>query len=474
MKITFLLPSVGKIKGMKYVKSWQMQPLSIATLAGLTPDEHEIEFIDDRFDKILYDKDTDLVAMSVETYTAQRAYTISREFRNRNIPVVMGGIHAVLASDEVMRHSDSVVIGDAESVWGKVLEDIENNNTQKTYISKERNGRLPHVKARRDLYEGKPYIGLDMVETGRGCVFTCDFCAIAGSFEGSYRSKSIDDIISDVSSIKGKNLYFVDDNFVSKFGRTKELCRQLIPLEKRWFSHGSINMANDSELLNLLEKSGCANILIGFETLNPKILEAMGKSWNTSKRDYNESISKLRDHGITVYGTFVFGYDEDTQDDFKRTLDFAIEQKLALAAFNHLVPFPGTPLYSRLKKEGRLFEDEWWLREGYKFGEVVFQPKNMSAETLAEKCFECRNQFYNYSSTFKRMFDLKANFKSPYQGIVYLAANLISKKGITQRQYWPIGQGDEESYNQIIDSERSTSDKQKDGLSKFDLSEIKS
>lgn len=440
MKLTLIQPSIGKIKGEKYVKSWQMQPLSIAVLGGMTPKDIELEFFDDRFDEIPYDKETDLVAMPVETYTAQRAYKIAREFRERNVPVVMGGIHTALVPEEVIANADATVVGDAEGIWSNVINDAKLGNLQKVYRPERmKKGTLTHTIPRRELFEGKPYLSLGMVETGRGCPFTCDFCAIAGSFEGSYRSKSIDDIVTDIEAIGAKNLYFVDDNFVSNFRRTKDLCSALAPLNKKWFSHGSINMTNDSELLTALEKSGCANILIGFESLNPKNLEAMGKSWNIAKRGYTESIKKLRDHGITVYSTFVFGYDHDTVDDFQRTLDFAIEQKFALAAFNHLVPFPGTPLYQRLKSEGRLFEDKWWLKEGYKFGEVAFQPKNMSAETLAEKCFELRTQFYSYGSTFKRMLDLQANCRTPYQGLVYLIANLVSKRGIAQRQYWPIG-----------------------------------
>lgn len=440
MKVTLIQPSIGKIIGEPYVKSWQMKPLAIATLAGMTPGNIDIEFFDDRFDDLPFNEQTDIVAMPIETYTAQRAYKISAEFRRRNIPVIMGGIHASLDTNEVMSNSDSTLVGGAEETWIEMLKDVGSGNLKKLYSAKKMGRELQHIKPKRDIFEGKPYLGLEMVETGRGCPFTCDFCAIAGSFEGSYSSKSIEDIVSDIGEIEGKNIYFVDDNFVSRFGRTKDLCDALAPLNKKWFSHGSINMADNTELLEGLNKSGCANILIGFESLNPDNLKAMGKSWNVAKRDYSEAVQKLRDNGISIYATFVFGYDHDTEDDFKRTLDFAIEQKFALAAFNHLVPFPSTPLYHRLKGEDRLFEDKWWLKSGYKFGEVAFQPANMSSETLAERCFECREDFYSYSSTFKRSFDFKANLKSPYQAAMYFVANLVSKKGIAQRQYWPIGE----------------------------------
>jgi radical SAM superfamily enzyme YgiQ (UPF0313 family) len=439
MKITMIQPSMGLITGEKYVKSWQMQPLSLAVLAGMTPDDVEVEFVDDRFNEIPYDSDSDLVAITTETYTAQRGYVIADEFRSRGKPVVIGGIQTSLIPGEAAQHSDSVAIGDSEFIWPQIVKDAKTGTLQKVYRAQPRKGELPHIDPRRDLFDKKKYIGLEMVETGRGCPFTCDFCSIAGSYEGSFRTKSIDDIVSDIETLKGNTLYFVDDNFVSKLSRTKELCEALVPMKKKWFSHGSIHMANDPELLKLMEKSGCANILIGFESLNPKNLEAMGKSWGVAKRDYTESIKKLRDHGVTIYGTFVFGYDHDTVDDFDRTLEFAIDQKFALGAFNHLVPFPGTPLYDRLKSQGRLLDESWWLNPKYRFGEVAFQPANMSPETLAEKCYDCREQFYSYGSTFKRMFDFKANCRDPLQSIIYLAANLTSKKGIAQRQGWPVG-----------------------------------
>lgn len=441
MKIKLIQPSVGKIKDEKYVRTWQMEPLGIATIAGLTPDDHDIDFVDDRFDEINYDDGADLVGITVETYTAQRAYKIAEGFRERGIPVVMGGIHASLATDEVKDNCDAIVVGGAEFTWAKVLEDAEKGKLESFYREPRpgKGDELLAVSPRREIFDGKPYLPLKMIETGRGCPFVCDFCAIAGSYEQSYVSKSIDDIVQAVDEVDGRFVYFSDDNFVSRFGRTKDLCDALAPLGKSWFSHGSINMADDTELLRKLEKSGCMNILIGFESLNPETLKDMGKSWNIQKRGYSEALGKLRDHGITVYGTFVFGYDNDTIDDFERTLEFAIEQKLALAAFNHLVPFPKTPLYERFKKDGRLKEDKWWLREGYRFGQVAFEPKNMTAEELTEGCYDLRKKFYSVTSTAKRMWEFSANSKTFTQAVVGTYSNLASNFGVQQRQAWPIG-----------------------------------
>jgi radical SAM superfamily enzyme YgiQ (UPF0313 family) len=440
MKITLIQPTIGKVKNESYVRSWSMYPLNLAVLAGLTPESYSVDFIDDRLGDIDYDASRDLVAISTETYTAKRAYSIADEFRKRNVPVVLGGIHPTLMPQEAKQHADALVIGDSEQVWPVLLEDVRRKQLRKEYNGNIEGKVLAHVSPRRDIFQGRKYLPVDLVETGRGCNFSCDFCAVTATYGGTYRTKQIEAIVQDVESLEGRNIYFVDDNFISDSRRTKELCRALTPLKIRWTSQGSVNMAEDPELLAALKKSGCFNMLIGFESLNKNTLELMGKSWATARRSYEESIKKIRDHGITLYATFVFGYDTDTKDDFKRTLDFAIDQKFAITAFNHLVPFPGTPLYARLKDQGRLLYDNWWLRDNGKFGEVVFQPKNMSPEELGRGCFEAREVFYSYGSVFKRLVDFKANAKDPITAGYIAWVNLFSRKEAKRRQGWPIGE----------------------------------
>ena len=444
MKLLLIQPSVGKIHGEKYVKSWTMEPLALSTLAGMTPDDIDIELIDERIDELPEIYEADLVGITIETYTAKRAYTIAKKIRKQGVKVVMGGIHASLMPDEVTKHCDAMLVGGAEGgIWNQVLSDFKNNKLKRkydanTYFEKT----LDHCPPNRKLYANKGYLPLGLVESGRGCPFTCEFCAITAAHKAQYKSKEIQHIISDIENISQKMLYFADDNFVSKFSRTKELCDAMIPLKKKWFSHGTINMASQPDLLKKLQKSGCSNLLIGFESLNEDTLKSMGKSWAVVKRGYSESLKILKDYGISVYGTFVFGYDEDKPDDIEKTLEFAIEEKLALAAFNHLVPYPGTPLYHRFEKEGRLIDKEWWLKDGYNFGEVSFQPKNMSPDELSERCYNARLEFYKYSNILKRI-EFKANcrdpFSNPFQTISFMSANFVSQKGIKQRQSWPIG-----------------------------------
>lgn len=440
MNIAFIQPSVGKIIGQKYPRSWCMYPLNLGVISGLTPKEHCVNFIDDRFNEIDYNSKFDLVAMPVETYTAKRAYFISNEFRSRGTKVILGGIHTTLVPKEAKQYADSIIIGDAENTWLRLLSDIKSDNLRAAYYEKPQEFTLNNDKTDRTIFKKNNYLPISLIETGRGCGFKCDFCAVSASQKQTYRTKCIEKIISEIEECGQKNVYFVDDNFVSNFNRTKELCDKISSLNIRWISQGSINMAYDEELLIKMQKSGCFNMLIGFESLNEETLNKMGKGWASFRKKYDESIKIIRDNGITIYATFVFGYDNDTKDDFKRTLDFAIDQNFAISAFNHLVPFPGTPVYKRLEKEKRLIYDKWWLREGGKFGEVVFHPKNMTSEELAENCYKCRESFYRYGSITKRLFDFKANSKN-LTSLAYMAyVNLFSKNEAKKRQGWPIGE----------------------------------
>jgi radical SAM superfamily enzyme YgiQ (UPF0313 family) len=217
------------------------------------------------------------------------------------------------------------------------------------------------------------------------------------------------------------------------------LCRELIPLGVNWVGQASIHIAEDDELLELMATSGCKGVLIGMESLDSANLREMGKSWNVAAGSYVHSLRQFRKHGLAVYGTFVFGYDNDDRKVVQRSVAFAREQKLFLAAFNHLVPFPGTPLYRRLSQEGRLLRPKWWLESDSRVGDVVFRPRKVSPEELQALCLEARRQFYGWGSILERFCDVQSNARTPLMAAVYLGLNVGAHFDIDLRQGLRLG-----------------------------------
>lgn len=440
MRLTLIYPSVGRKENMPYVRAWQMEPLSMALLVGLTPPDVEVRFYDDRVEEIPLDEPADLVAISVETFTALRAYKIARQYRARGVPVVLGGYHVTLVPDEAQQEADAIVVGDAEPVWRQLLDDARHGRLQPVYCGDgQRN--LAGLRPRREIFAGKRYQNITLVEFARGCNFQCDFCSITAFHRARQNHRPARDVAAEMEATGSRRFFIVDDNIVSQPAKARELCRELTPLGIRWVGQASIHIARDEELLELMAKSGCLGVLIGMESLDPANLREMGKDWNLAAGSYAESLARFRKHGLAVYGTFVFGYDNDDRDLVRRSVEFAVEQKLFLAAFNHLVPFPGTPLYRRLLGEGRLHTPRWWLEPEGRIGDVTFEPKRMTADELQSLCLDARRQFYRWGSVFHRMLDRKANASSLLMLGVYLGLNTSAHFDIDLRQGLRLGAG---------------------------------
>jgi radical SAM superfamily enzyme YgiQ (UPF0313 family) len=438
MKITLVYPAVGRKEGKSYVKAWQMQPLSMAVLASLMPPDVETCFYDDRMEVIPYDEPTDLAVISVETFTALRSYAIAAEFRQRGVPVVMGGYHATLIPEEVQEHAEAIVIGDAEPVWSQLLADVQSGQLKPVYDGRGRR-ELGNVRPDRSIFAGHSYQNITLVEYARGCNFKCDFCSITAVHGAAQNHRPARDVAKEMEQTGSRRFFIVDDNIVSQPGKARELCRELQPLSISWVGQASIHVANDDDLLAAMVASGCRGVLIGMESINAANLKAMGKDWNTAHATYEASLRQFRKHGLAVYGTFVFGYDEDDWAVIKESVDFAREHQLFLAAFNHLVPFPGTPLYRRLLTEGRLLQEKWWLEPTGRVGDVVFRPKKIAPAELEAGCLWARREFYGWSSIFGRLFDREANASSATMLGVYLGLNLGSHFDIDLRQGLQLG-----------------------------------
>ena len=438
-RLTLIHPCIGRRVGQRYIKTWQMEPLPAATIAGLTPDDVEIRFYDDRMEHIPFDEPTDLVALSVETYTAKRSYQIASEYRRRGVPVVMGGFHASLRPDEVAEYADAVVVGEAEALWPRVVDDVRHGRWEKVYRSEDRPS-LAGLRPRREIFRGKRYLSVGLVEAGRGCHFRCDFCAIQTVFSATQTRRPIDDVLEEVrrAASERKLLFFVDDNITSNQAQAKEFFRALIPLKVRWVGQASINAAHDEEFLDLLVRSGCMGVLIGFETLDPENLKAMNKGFNAMGGGYEVALANLAQHKIRLYGTFIFGYDGDTPESFGRAVEFARRHDLYIAAFNHLTPFPGTPLYKKLEASGRLAYERWWLDERYSYNEVPFRPAGLTQQQVREGCVEARRRFYSLPSIARRWVG-RANRADGFMFRQYLGINALFRAEVSLRDGYPLG-----------------------------------
>lgn len=424
MKITFI-----RLNMFEHISSDAMKPLLFGIIKNLTPDNYDIDFIDERAESLPEKIDSDIIAFSVETYTAKRAYILAKKYKTEKNIIVMGGFHACVMSDEMLKYADTVIVGDAEGVWGDFLSDCANGTPKRKYISDESTP-LVVLPETPEVYKHK-YYGIGIYQISRGCKFNCDFCSIKTMYK-CVRRKSADMIFQELKQAREKIIFFVDDNLFYDKKSAIELFRKITPLKKKWACQISMDAARDDELLSEMKKSGCFLVLIGFESLNPSSLKEMHKKSNSSA-DYEEIIKRIYRHKLLIYGTFVLGCDGDNTDVFDKTFQFAVKNKLAVTNFNPLIPMPGTRVYARMEEQGRLLYKKWWLSDVYRYGETAFVPQNMTPEELRDGCLKMRTNFYSIGCIIKRLFSNPTNFL-PMNFFVFVLVNLISRKEINKKQ----------------------------------------
>lgn len=424
MKITFI-----RVNMFEYESSDAMKPLLFGIIKSLTPSRFEIDFIDERAEKLPEKINSDIIAFSVETFTAKRAYILARKYKTDNNIIVMGGFHASVMPDEMLEYADSVIIGDAEGAWGEFLADCESGSPKRKYYSEESCPIAP-LQTDKGVYKHR-YYGIGVYQISRGCKFNCDFCSIKTMYK-NVRSKPPEVAAEELSRMREKIIFFADDNIFADKAAALALFKAIAPLKKRWACQISMDAARDDEILRAMKKSGCFLVLMGFESLNADSLREMHKSANTAA-DYSDVISRVYKHGLLIYGTFVLGCDGDFSDVFQKTYEFAVKNRLSITNFNPLIPMPGTGVYARLEHEGRLRYKKWWLSDKYRYGETAFIPKNMSPEELQDGCLKMRTDFYSIKCILKRLFANRANF-IPINFLVFILANFISRREIHRKQ----------------------------------------
>ena len=434
MKVTLIKPNIGRREDSAYVDEGRMEPLQLGVLAALAPPDVEVALYDDRIEAIPFDEPTDLAAITVETYTARRAYEISAAYRARGVPVIMGGFHATLATDECALHADSVYVGDAEYHWAESIEDARRGTLRPRYIAPVGVAH-PGMLTRRDLFAGKGYLPLTLMQFNRGCLYRCRFCAVSEYFKARCYRREVGEVLREIEAQDRRFIFFVDDNIAADHEALKELCRALVPMRIRWVSQASIDMADDPELLDLMMASGCLGNVVGFESLDRRALRSMRKSPNLVRFDqYRRQLATLRSRGMQLWASFTLGHDFDTEQSVADTLDFALDNKFCFAAFNILMPYPGTPLYQDLAAEGRLLYDgRWWLHPDYRFNYASFKPKLMSPGQLTDACLRARCAFNSPLSIVRRAFDFRTNMSSPHRLGLYLQFNPLFRREVFKK-----------------------------------------
>ena len=431
MRITLIMPRISIAIKSTLVSKSQMQPLQLGILAALIPGNIDIRLYDDRIESISFDEPTDAVFITVETFTAKRAYEIADEYSKRNVPIIMGGIHVRLATTEVSEHCDSVVSGDAENILLEIIEDLRNNSLKPVYSCDACNPPQANLFPNRNIFLGKKYLPISLVQFSRGCIHNCYFCASSAYFNQKHYCRDVKEVIEEIKLQKHKFIFFVDDNLIAEKDKAKELLEALIPLKIRWVSQGTINMVYDKELMTLMVKSGCIGFIIGLESISPESIAFMGKTINKkgNLEKYRTEIAILRKWGLQTWATFTIGHDTDTVESIIKTVDWTIENKLTFATFNTLVPYPGTQLYAKLEAENRLlYNGKWWLADDYSYYHAAFLPKNMTPDELTNVSLFCRKKFTSMGSKITRLFEPKTNMRSLLRFAIYLACNPIFER----------------------------------------------
>lgn len=419
---------MGELASGYQIAKGSMEPLALAILAGLIGELHEKVFYDDRLEKIPFDDPTDAVCITVDSFSARRAYEIAGIFREKRVKVILGGVHVTLLPEEAMLYADAIVAGDAEPVWKSLLTDLEKGKLKKMYQADfvaPQAGCFPD----RSIFEGKKYLPVSMMQYSRGCRYKCSFCSVSKFFNHSHQTRKIDDVLYEIEKDQLKTILFVDDNMVTDKKGLKDFLRELKPYKVRWASQSSIDMTHDHELLRLMKDSGCIGNLIGFESINLQTLQWFRKAPNVNRfNNYREVLEVFRDHGFLTWASFMIGNDFDTLDTIERTVEFAIKSKFTLAFFHVLMPYPGTEVYEQFKNEGRLlYNGHWWNHPDYRYNQAAFVPRLMSVEALSEATIKANEDFYSSGSIVHRAMDTRTNLRNLVNLLVYARLNYVLK-----------------------------------------------
>jgi radical SAM superfamily enzyme YgiQ (UPF0313 family) len=383
-----------------------MPPLTPLFLAGLVPPHHGVSVVDEAIQTLNFDDPVDLVGITSTSINIRRAYEIADEYRRRGVKVVMGGIHASTLPEEAMEHVDALVLGEAEDSWPELLADVERGTLRKSYNRPARESLegLPFPRydlIAADRYVKLPFSDLPMlpVQTTRGCPHNCDFCSVTRFWGKRIRFRPIPEVVAEIKASKGRAIFFTDDNFFANPKRTQELCEALEPLKIRFMCQIDTTARQRDELVRATARAGCFMAFIGVESLDPRSLAEFNKQFNKPD-EYANLIRMLRKHSIGVYASIMFGLEHDDSRTVDSTVNFLIQNKVDLAAFFRLTPFPGTALFGRMKERNQLVDNQWWLHLGTGIRSLVkYSDKPCISDALVK---QANKRFYSIGSIVRR------------------------------------------------------------------------
>ncbi len=405
MKVLFISPEDKKsifAYRKQDTKALFFPKLSFPIIAAYTPADVEIKIVDECVEDIDFNIDVDLVGITIMTCLAPRAYEIAARFRARGIKVVLGGIHVSMCPEEAKKHADCIVVGEAEKTWPMLIEDFKRGGVKPVYENKGLSSLEGLREARTDLLNRKNYWTTNCVHTSRGCPFNCDFCSVTTFGGNQYRLRPVEEVVKEIQKkIKSNKgvIHFNDDNIVGNKAYSKQLFKALIPLKIKWGGQASLTMVNDQELIDLALRSGCFALFFGVESISEKNLISVNKKFNKVEK-FSDEFKKLHDKGILIHAGMMFGFDNDDESVFERTVDFLSNNRIEMAMFNILTPLPGTRFYKKMDAEGRIIDRDW---AHYDARHVVFKPSLMTPDALQKGFFWAYHNFYSSCSIARRI-----------------------------------------------------------------------
>jgi radical SAM superfamily enzyme YgiQ (UPF0313 family) len=391
MKILLIDPCKEQMTGMRKRGVTRFPQISLLYIAALTPESHSVKIIEEEIEPIDFDSPCDLVGITCMTANAPRAYELADEFRRRGRRVVLGGVHPTVRPDEAARHADAVVVGEAEPVWGTLLEDARAGTLKPRYVHDHSWCLDDYPTPKRNGVKSHAVLGIVPVVTSRGCPYACDFCSVHNMFGRVIRHVSVNRVMEDIAQAGSHRVMFLDDNIVGDQGYAEKLFDALRGRGISWVGQASISFVHNERLLEKAAASGCKGLFIGLESVSERKMEKLRKSLKTQV-ETADAIRRIMRAGILFHASIVFGFDDDEPGIFDETLDFLQRARIASATFNILTPYPGTVIFDQYKAEGRLLTEDW---KDFDHCTPTFNPRHMSAEELIEGYRRVRRSFFS-------------------------------------------------------------------------------